>query len=470
MHRAQTFRLSLLVSLGLSPAACGGSTSATDGDGSTAGGGSAGNAGTTNQAGAAGASMGGSMNRPACTSPTTDPITGLVTCKEGYQHRPQAVACGVTIQKAAPPGGSSGIGAPEPMLPRAGGDVSCSATPETCDAYQYGYCDMEGGGAAPAVCRSGCITDDECGEGRFCACGYEKSPTTGICQAALCRTNSDCGDYRCAIHSTPCSGPQLACHSAIDECWSDADCEPDALCMPGAMADTVIEHGRRCTFTACGRPFLVREAPRVAAIVANRAWRDPAQPRVEHLSEAERGEHAAHWARLGQLEHASIAAFARFSLHLLSLGAPPELVDASTRAIADETAHTRLCFGLASAYAGRDIGPGPLDVSSSLEAASLGDIVDLVLREGCIGETRAALEALELADRAEDPVIRAAYARIAGDEQRHAELAFHFVRWALEQGAGVVRERIDALLVSSAVEHPIAQLVTKPCLEALRLA
>jgi len=59
-----------------------------------------------------------------------------------------------------------------------------------------------------------------------------------------------------------------------------------------------------------------------------------------------------------QLEHASIAAFARFSLQLLSLGAPAGLIDDCTRALGDETAHARLCFQLASAYAGRAIGSG----------------------------------------------------------------------------------------------------------------
>jgi hypothetical protein len=78
----------------------------------------------------------------------------------------------------------------------------------------------------------------------------------------------------------------------------------------------------------------------------------------------ERATQAEHWTKLGQMEHASIAAFARLQLQLLALGAPPDLVQACNQALIDETAHTRLCFGLASAYAGRGIGPGPLDVSN----------------------------------------------------------------------------------------------------------
>jgi hypothetical protein len=165
------------------------------------------------------------------------------------------------------------------------------------------------------------------------------------------------------------------------------------------------------------------------------------------------------------MEHASIAAFARFSLQLLALGAPPELVDACTQALGDETTHTKLCFALASAYAGHAIGPGPLDVAGSLDVTSLADIVDLVIAEGCFGETSAALDALSAAETATDPVIAAVYSQIAHDEQRHAELAFRFVRWALERGGKAVEARVLAALQAPA--SAAAQAVAVPCLAAL---
>jgi hypothetical protein len=169
---------------------------------------------------------------------------------------------------------------------------------------------------------------------------------------------------------------------------------------------------------------------------------------------------------MGQLEHASIAAFARFNLQLLSLGAPPELVEDCTRAMADETAHTRLCFEIATAYAGHAIGPGPLDIAGSLAVTSLPDIVELVVVEGCFGETRAALEALEAADGETDPVIRAAYAQIARDEERHAALAFRFVRWALEREPQAVAARL-VRATEAATMDPLARDVVVPCLRAL---
>jgi hypothetical protein len=211
---------------------------------------------------------------------------------------------------------------------------------------------------------------------------------------------------------------------------------------------------------------LVQAEARVAPVAARADWADGrlAGPRVSHLTRDERAALAAHWTKLGQMEHASIAAFARFQLQLLALGAPPELVQACNQALIDETAHTQLCFGLASAYAGQAIGPGPLDVTHSLAVTDLADIVDLVLMEGCFGETSAALEALDAAGTAADPVVRRTYEQIAADEERHAELAFRFVRWALERDREAVTERILA-----ALPHAPASVkdVAVPCLRAL---
>jgi hypothetical protein len=56
------------------------------------------------------------------------------------------------------------------------------------------------------------------------------------------------------------------------------------------------------------------------------------------------------------------------------------------------------------------------------------------VREGCIGESAAALLLGERARLAEVPIVREKLQRIAEDEARHAELAWRFVAWALGQG------------------------------------
>jgi hypothetical protein len=93
--------------------------------------------------------------------------------------------------------------------------------------------------------------------------------------------------------------------------------------------------------------------------------------------------------------------------------------------------------------------------------------VELVIAEGCFGETSAALQALEAADDAEDPVIVAAYTQIASDEQRHAELAFRFVRWALVHDPRAVKPRIEAALALPASGDAATCAVALPCLQAV---
>jgi hypothetical protein len=159
------------------------------------------------------------------------------------------------------------------------------------------------------------------------------------------------------------------------------------------------------------------------------------------LSSKQRAILAEHWLEVAQLEHASIAAFARFALQLLSVGAPPRLLEATHIAMADETQHARLAFGLASAYAngadGADgagaLGPAALDCSGALTASTLEDIVLGTFLEGCIGETMAALSARESLEDCKSDAVRAVLEVIARDEAQHAELAWQFVAWALQQ-------------------------------------
>lgn len=163
---------------------------------------------------------------------------------------------------------------------------------------------------------------------------------------------------------------------------------------------------------------------------------------------------ARHWQTAAQMEHASIAAFARFTLQLLQLGAPRELCLASQEAMLDETEHARLCFALAARYTGAPLGPGVLHMAGALEEMSLIDIARVTFLEGCIGETNAALEAAEALTTATDRDVRQTLARIACDERRHAELAWRFLAWAIEQDTnGEIREVLKSELRRVLAEH-----------------
>ncbi len=445
-----SLRLSLLAALGLLPAACAGAT-----EGSPAGSNGGATAGSNGGATATG-------HGPTCTSPQTNPANGIVFCEEGYTYRTKSAVCGDsngTTDTAAPAPGPT----TDPhTLPRVTEFVNCANDTSVCEQFQYGYCLTQGGFEIRSACQSGCLVDADCGAGAMCRCD---GTAIGVCRYDHCRSDDDCDPgYHCASYSEGCGSSPYSCQTAHDDCASCQGVETDQSCL---LRD---DGHRECGGgTVCGRPFLVETEARVADAVTRCDWNDSGNPgpRLDHLTPLERRALAEHWTKMGQMEHASIAAFARFSLQLLSLGAPPELVEACTAALADETAHTRLCFGFASAYAGHAIGPGPLDISGSLEVTSLPDVVDLVIVEGCFGETSAALEALEAADTAADPVIRAVYEQIASDEQRHAELAFRFVRWALERDHDGVAERIETALAEGERISASVRDVAVPCLEAL---
>jgi hypothetical protein len=182
--------------------------------------------------------------------------------------------------------------------------------------------------------------------------------------------------------------------------------------------------------------------PRLAPLVTQCAgWSEPLLP-IATLDPRTRAELAEHWSNSALMEHASVAAFARFTLQLLSFGAPAALVEGAQKALGDEIAHTKLCFALASRYAGRALGPGPLPVAGALTNDSFHDAVVTAFGEACIGETLAAVEAAEAAEHATDPDVKAALVTIAEDEAKHAELGWKFLRWALEVADQEARARI----------------------------
>lgn len=213
------------------------------------------------------------------------------------------------------------------------------------------------------------------------------------------------------------------------------------------------QEGTKCCYTVywynscgAGRPFVVGEGARAAEQVRGDAgWRSasPARPETATLDTDARERLSRAWARDGLFEHASVASFGRFAIDLLAVGAPADLVEEAHRAAIDEVRHARLCLGLASAYAGVDIAPGPFPAGATLEVTS--DLAILSARcasEGAIGETLAALVAAEQLAQATDPAVREVLSVIVEEEARHAELAWRTIAWALRRGGPEVRGAI----------------------------
>jgi hypothetical protein len=205
-----------------------------------------------------------------------------------------------------------------------------------------------------------------------------------------------------------------------------------------------------------GRPFTADGVARAAPVRARHDWAKSAVPAVAELDPHTRAALAEAWARDARYEHASVASFARLALELLAVGAPPELLRDAQQAMGDEIRHAEHCFALASTYAGSLMGPGPLPFDGALPRASLEDMAAAAVREGCIGETIAALAAAEARDRARDPAVRAALDVIATDEAEHAAMSWRLCAWAYRTGDVSVRAAIAHAFASS-LDLPIEE-------------
>jgi hypothetical protein len=161
------------------------------------------------------------------------------------------------------------------------------------------------------------------------------------------------------------------------------------------------------------------------------------------------------WLEDALAEHASVASFVRLTLELVSLGAPAELVERAQSAALDEIRHAQLCFALSERYSGRPVGPSALAVDGALPSVDLEQLAVRTVRDGCIGETVAALIVAEQAHAAVDPELAAGLHAIAEDEARHAELSWSLLRWAVEAGGTRVRAE-----VARTFESALAQLAT----------
>jgi len=229
------------------------------------------------------------------------------------------------------------------------------------------------------------------------------------------------------------------------------DCGP--VPQPGGCCYLVTEEGGGCV----GRPFLIEDTARTATVEhADRGWSlGVLAPDITGLDPEARRALAAAWTADALLEHASIAAFARFSLELLAVGAPADLVTAAHRAALDEVRHARICFTLAQGYAGEPLSPSafPFDGAITL-SHDLASLATATAREGCIGETLAAILAAEQLARATDPAVRRALAAIAEDETRHAELAWRTIAWAIDRGGDAVRDAVAGVFAEAAQYLP----------------
>jgi hypothetical protein len=154
------------------------------------------------------------------------------------------------------------------------------------------------------------------------------------------------------------------------------------------------------------------------------------------------------WRENGKTEHASVAAFARLTLDLMALGAPPVLITSSNQDALDEIRHAEICFSLARALDGKSVSPSPFPQAQRVASLPRSRILALAqlavdsLVDGALHEGVSARIIAKLAQRCEVAGIRTALKEIAADEGRHAAHGWAVVGWCLEEGGRPVAEAL----------------------------
>ncbi len=453
-------RASLCAVLGLSAAACGGNVTVE----TSSGGGSGGEGGgTTTTSLPTTTTWTETFTDYKCENPV--PIaqadgspSGYVRCADGAINRVQQVACNEPAPACK--GTEVNLGCTT--------DADCGATPGAKCAH---YDEVPGGEIPGDSCNCvyPCSTDSDCPAGNICACNgvVPMNAPFAACVTASCVTNADCPSGECGISSYDdgCYRDiELACRTPGDPCRADAACQDGYQCVTANNSGAWSCETFGC---AIGRPLVVEGWARTAPTVPRADWIDPAiAPETEALPPRVRAALAATWQDVAALEHASVASFARFSLELLALGAPPDLLFGAQRAAADEIAHARLAYALAGAYAGRALGPAPLDMCGVTPALDVAALVTALVAEACVGETLGAAEARAMAGFVSDPVLVATYTRIAEDEGRHAELGWATLAWLLRDRGADLREvaarAFDVAIAANSVDPAIPADVVAP--------
>lgn len=186
----------------------------------------------------------------------------------------------------------------------------------------------------------------------------------------------------------------------------------------------------------------------------------------------------AYFAECAHLEAASVVAFDALRDELGSHGVASPILDACSRAAAEEAMHAAVIEELAVRFGGA---PLPLSVPRRTTPRALVDIAVENAVEGCVGEVYGAAEALFRAHRATDPEVRSALRRIAAEEADHAELSVRIAavldarlgpreRARVREAAERAKRELRAGLAARSIDLAVATIAGVPSnVEALAL-
>ncbi len=204
---------------------------------------------------------------------------------------------------------------------------------------------------------------------------------------------------------------------------------------------------------AIGRPLVVEGQTNAARATQRTDWSDSLELDLGTIEPGLRGLAQKHYVEMAAMEHASVASFARFSLQLMALGAPADLLVEAHRAALDEIEHARVAYGLANLLGTTNVGPDKLPAALASIPTSIAEFVEALVEEGCVGETLGAAEAREAAEAAAFAPLADVLHKIAADEERHATLAWRALQWAMRLHGDVAREAARRGLARAALTY-----------------
>lgn len=266
----------------------------------------------------------------------------------------------------------------------------------------------------------------------------ETDDDTGV-DSAL-DTTSDTGADTCALMPCGCYKPPppttiyvvKACdeYDAMGECIAPLNCSTECGPNPSGYGPY---SPAMCRWT---------KAPTGASQIECTWFPPPCGRRTEGQPELDGTQPAAVGAWLATaayLEAGSIDAFLRLASELEEHGAPDRLISAARRAAADEVRHARDVAKLSRRFAAEPSRPARVKP----RRRTLARIAEENAREGCVREMFGALVATHQAKAANDPEVRALFAKIAEEETQHAALSWEIAAWAESRLSPSTRARIS---------------------------
>jgi hypothetical protein len=144
-------------------------------------------------------------------------------------------------------------------------------------------------------------------------------------------------------------------------------------------------------------------------------------------------------------EYQAVELFSRMASALALSGAPIDLVAAATRAATDEIRHADYAFRMAALCGGKDDVAIEVQPRRSEKRWGTGfnlETLDVLMIEvSAIGEALACALIGASRARASDPVARALFTSILGDEVHHTRLGWYYLEWRAPQWSSAERQR-----------------------------